>query len=965
MNTDRWHRIQRLFAEALAVAVAERASWLQQACGDDAELLHEVQALLAHDAASQRTLEQVVRSEADAVLAQVKVQRQGERFGPWEIVEHIADGGMGAVYRARRADGAFEQVAALKLLSPALLGEQGRRRLEVERQILAGLNHPHIARLLDGGSSAEGVPYLVMEYVDGVPIDDYCNTQGLDTPARLRLFLRVCEAVDYAHRNLVVHRDLKPSNLLVTADGTPKLLDFGISKLLDAADPALTAADQRLFTPAHASPEQVSGGPITTATDVYALGVLLYELLAGSLPFAAAGRTSAQIAQDILQTEPARPSVSVARTADSSERLAAARRRGDGLTAERLRRELDGDLDNIVLMALRKEPVRRYASVQALAEDVRAMLEHRPVKARADTLAYRTAKFLRRHRVGVALAASALLTIASMVSFYTWRIAEERDLAAAAQREAEAAAAVSDQTARFLAQLFDDADPLRSGRSDTTARQLLDQGRARLDQSTLPPQVRARLLLSMGGAYRSMSLYAEARAMLERSETLWRELHPGGSRDLTLVQLELGVTQLTQGENEAAIAMLEKVFAALDPQGTEPRDRARALRALAVALHDSRSDRPRALRLMEEAVAITARLGEPAAVAHVIHLSELGDMLAVPGSYDRSLATLDEAVALSLKVHGERHPATVNSLQKRASTLTWMGRYEEALTELDRAISLGRQALGAEHVRIGYMLSRMGNILEGLGRFSEAEARMREALAIIRLRLGNDNPRTVFMLENLAATVLAQDRTDEALAMYRESLQKVRTRFGEQHPETLTTLGNLAGAYLHAGRHRDALQALDAVAAARPADATPPVQDLIRRAQALIGVRQFDRADTVLEQAATIAEEKLPQHHDRKADILALQSRLLRKQGRLADGERRMAEAVAMMAAVQPADSPRLASLRSEWGELLLQTGRADEGQPLIKDSAALLLRALGPAHRDTRDAQRRLGLIATRRATG
>jgi tetratricopeptide (TPR) repeat protein len=499
-----------------------------------------------------------------------------------------------------------------------------------------------------------------------------------------------------------------------------------------------------------------------------------------------------------------------------------------------------------------------------------------------------------------------------------------------------------------------------------TARELLDNGARSVEEDLKDqPAVQARMTHVIGRAYQSLSLYAEARAMYEKSQALWRGLSPGGSQDLSAVELDLGLALLTLGENERAILLLKQVVAAHDPQGAPSQAHARALRSLAVALHDTRSDRPRAMRLMEEAVAMAAKLGAPFAPDHVHYLGELGDMLAVPGSYERSLATLDQAVTLSLKVNGERHPRTVDSLQKRASTLTWMGRYEEALTELERAISLGRQVLGKDHVRIGYMLSRMGNNLEGLGRFSEAEARMREALAIIRLRLGDDNPRTVFMLENLAATVLAQDRTDEALAMYRESLQKVRTRFGEKHPETLQTLGNLAGAYLRAGRYREALQALDAVAAARPAGATPPVEDLIRRAQALLGVGQLDRAGTVLDQATQIAEEKLPQQHDRKAEILAYQSRLLRKQGRALDGEQRMAEAVTMLAALQPADSPRLASLRSEWGEVLLQVGRADEGRPLIKDSADLLLRALGPEHRDTREAQRRLGLIAVQASTG
>mgnify|MGYP001615210857 CR=1 FL=1 len=378
MTSERWHRLQALFGEARARSRQQREAFIEAACGDDGALAAELRALLAQDTQGDDPVAQLVERAAGRALAGDEIHRAwiGRRLGAWRITAHLADGGMGAVYRAERADGQYQQQAAIKLINPAFVAGQAADRLAAERQILARLEHPHIARLLDGGSTDDGAPYLVMEYVDGTPIDAYCNANALDTAARLRLFQQVCGAVDYAHRNLVVHRDLKPANILVGKDGQPKLLDFGIAKLVEGAEVALTAADQRVLTPTHASPGQIKGEPITTATDVYALGVLLYELLAGRLPFAADARgapgSAARLARRIVEDAPVAPSTAVTRPGEqgSNARLAALRRRGEQLTAERLRRELQGDLDNIVLMALRKEPQRRYGSAQSLADDI-------------------------------------------------------------------------------------------------------------------------------------------------------------------------------------------------------------------------------------------------------------------------------------------------------------------------------------------------------------------------------------------------------------------------------------------------------------------------------------------------------------------------------------------------------------------------------------------------------------------
>jgi len=378
---------------------------------------------------------------------------QGRELGAYRIESRISAGGMGVVYRACRSDEQFERLVAIKVMHGPLASDEARRRFFAERQILADLNHPNVAQLLDGGTTSEGVPYLVMEYIDGKPIDEYCRDGSLSLAQKLRLFIDVCSAVQYAHQHLIVHRDIKASNILVTTDGVPKLLDFGIAKLLDGGDKQrvaadLTLADARLLTPRNASPEQVRGAAITTASDIYSLGVLLYELLASRPPYTIQGTTSLELERAICETEPAPPS------------------RHDP--------QLAGDLDTIILMALRKDPARRYSTARQLAEDIERHLAHRPVTARPESWSYRAGKFLRRNAWATAATALVLVTVASLVTFYTLQLKREREQLARERATAE-------EVSAFLVGLFEEANPAHS-RPDVSARQVLEDGVVRIDE---------------------------------------------------------------------------------------------------------------------------------------------------------------------------------------------------------------------------------------------------------------------------------------------------------------------------------------------------------------------------------------------------------------------------------------------------------------------------------------------------
>ena len=452
MNAETWEQLKSLFHSALEVDESHRAAFLDQACEGNAELHSRIERLLvSHEEAGSFLVSPALHGSGinpladgdDDERAVHEKTRVGQRIGPYEIIREIGRGGMGTVYLATRADQTFDRQVALKLIKRGMDSDAIIKRFVMERQILANLDHSNIARLIDGGTTEDGLPYFVMEYIEGKTITRYCDEHTLNTLARLKLFGQVCAAVQFAHRNLVVHRDLKPSNIIVTEDGTPKLLDFGIAKLLSSQTPVeATATIGRVLTPEYASPEELRGLPVTTSSDVYSLGVVLYELLSGHRPFNFDNRSPEDVARKIVTSQPIKPSVVIARIEAASQtdedeghsRTPEAIGRTREGNVERLRRRLAGDLDNILLKALRKEPERRYASVQEFAEDLRRHLEGLPVLARSDTLSYRTGKFISRHKPGVAAVVVVLLTLLSATIVTSWQARVARRERAKAER---------------------------------------------------------------------------------------------------------------------------------------------------------------------------------------------------------------------------------------------------------------------------------------------------------------------------------------------------------------------------------------------------------------------------------------------------------------------------------------------------------------------------------------------------
>ena len=767
LDNDRWKAVSPYLDRAMDMEQGERSAWLAT--------LREQHPAVAAD------LEQLL-DERDTILEEGFLEEEcprpgtpiagGMEVGAYRLVSPLGQGGMGTVWLAERADGRFEGRVAVKLLNLSLLGARASRaeeRFKREGSLLARLTHPNIARLIDAGVSPDGQPYLVLEYIDGVPIDRYCDARALDIAARLRLFLDVLAAVAHAHANLVVHRDVKPSNVLVSADGADghvKLLDFGIAKLLQSDElPALTREGGAALTPEFAAPEQVTGHQVTTATDVYALGVLLYLLLSGRHPVDIGSMSPADLVKAIVDTDPPRPSDVVTRhlsrtpsvddttATDSAGEMmeplpAIASRRGT--TPERLSRLLRGDLDTIVAKALRKSPQDRYPSVTALADDLRRYLAQQPISARPDTVAYRTAKFARRHLGAVMIGCGVLAIIALLIGFYTVRLTAERDRA---RIEAQKAAKISE----LMTELLTGADPFRD-KPDPTLRELLDAGAARLRQELAgEPEILSEMLTSIGRVYQRLEVSDKAQAMLEQALALGRSVPGGEHTRVADTMNDLGVLLRMKGDAKASVSMLD----------------------------DALSMRRRLLGPVHKDVAVT--------------ISELGRSYGSLGQPARAETLAREALAMRREIFGERHRETATTMGDLGLLLWQRGDFAGAEPLLRQSLEISRATLGGRHANVGSALANLALVVADLGNHAEAETLLREAVVVRTTALGPRHPSLAITWNNLAYPLREQRKYPEAIAAMDEALALAIPARGDDSPTVATYRINLARVHVARG----------------------------------------------------------------------------------------------------------------------------------------------------------------------
>jgi serine/threonine-protein kinase len=744
---NRWKTVEDIFNAASELDRADRPAFLAAVCGADALLRNEVESLLD---SAEKTLELLHRPVREAVRAVASgAPLSNRRIGNFELIRLIGEGGMGEVYLAARADEQFRQYVAIKLMRVGLEQNQSLvPRFVTERQILANLDHPNIARLLDGGLTPEGWPYLVMELVDGIPIDEYCRLHRLSTAERLRLFGAVCAAVEYTHHNLIVHRDIKPANILVNAKGVAKLLDFGIAQLLDAenADPETARPTLRLMTPEYASPEQILAQPITTATDVFALGILLYELLAGCNPFRARRDSPLEITREICERDP--PPMSEAAKSDPSLAAPDARK-------------WTPELDSILQKAMRKQPAARYQSVAQFSADIAAYQEGRPVSTQAGTWRYVVIKFASRNKAGVALVSVVLVAL----------VAISVTMGALARR-ARVERLKAEREARFLVDMFKAATPEVARGETVTARNLLDQGATRIDTDLASvPAVRAALLHNLAEAYQSLGLFEEAKTLAERSYRLKTAIL--GSSDPGTADTLFLFANLVRLQSEYAKA--EPLFRQLvairrQTAGENAPEYATGLSALGECLYLQAKD-AEAEPLLRKALAINRRNGPDFGSDGRNYLALL---LERKGEYQEAAALLREAVAIDQRTHGADSPDYAGSLHNLASALIDMGDLSGAEVKLRETLALRRRVLGNGHPELTYTLNNLGYVLLEKGDWQSAEPLLREALDLNANHLGDNRPALAPVQSNWGRLLEAKGDRAGARQSFHEALDTLR-----------------------------------------------------------------------------------------------------------------------------------------------------------------------------------------------
>jgi eukaryotic-like serine/threonine-protein kinase len=910
-SPERFRQIDEIFDAALDRAPNERDAYVARACGDDVHLRAEVRALLQAYGRSGDFLESPAVQLGAPLLDEPTTfglsPSAPERVGPFRLVRELGHGGMGVVYLGEREGAQFEQRVALKLIRHAGRGEGVIRRFVEERRILARLEHPGIARLVDGGVTEHGLPYFAMELVEGEPIDSYCASRSLTVGQRLGVFAAVCEAVQYAHEHLVIHRDIKPSNILVTPDGTVKLLDFGIAKLLEGAGgearAALTADGGGALTPDYAAPEQVRGEAITTATDVYTLGVLLYLLLSGRHPTAGGSHTPAETIRGVLEVEPARLGL--------------------------------GDLDTVLAKALRKAPGERYPTVAAFADDLRRYLRQEPVSARPDSLAYRARKFVARHRGGVAAAALAVALLAGGAL-------RERTLRAHAEAEARRAGAVE----QYLVSVFDVADPfappnVRGG--DVTARALLDRGAVRVDSVLADqPDVQAELRRALGHVYANLGLYDKAAPLLQRSlaqrRVRYGPRHPAVAESMD----RLGEVLTMQRRFDEAEPLLRGALAQRRALlGNADTATAASLDHLATMLWE-RSDFAAAEPLFREALALRRGIHGPDHEAIAYTLNNLGVLFFSRGRYDEAEPLYREALAIQRRRLGEEHPRTAQTLQNLAQVQQLRGHLDEADSLYRRALAAKRKTLGNAHPSVTVNLNNLGYMLaRERGKPDEAEPLIREALALDRQIFGEQHDYVAASLNNLGTVLRLKGEFDEAEATLRQALDINRAIHKTEHVGIAQTLNNLA-TVLHLKGDADA--------------AIPLFRQSLGQYGRLVGERHRNYVNVSInlgkalrERGQALEAESLfratvsrgdPANLGQRAQFIAAQIGLgqaLTDQGRAAEALPVLERALEMARAQYGADDWRTAEARLALGAAWAATGEYGRAEPILVAARAAL----------------------------
>ena len=889
MNPERWNKVQSLFEQALEIDQRERFGYLEKECGDDKELFNEVLSLLKADEEGHSIFS---ATPADYIPVD-ETNLAGKTFGNYRIIKQVGIGGMGSVYIAERIDGLFEQKVALKVVKPGMNSNEIIKRFGEERQILARLQHPNIARLLDGGIFENGLPYFTMEYVDGIPITEYCDKNNLNIDSRLELFQKVCNAVLYAHQNLVIHRDIKPGNILVREDGTVKLLDFGIAKVFedDENQKYLTRTGIRLMTPEYASPEQVRGEPVSTATDIYSLGMILYQLLTGFPPYKVDTTSAIEMEKIICFTEALKPSTMITKAAGlvpgDNEKLSRdyiSQKRNTSIS--KLKKRISGDLDNICLMALRKEPENRYNSVVQITSDIDNHLKGLPVFARKSTTAYRTRKFIKRHTTGVAVTSIAVVIIALVTAFYTIRLTSERDKA---KLEAEKSKEVSD----FLTGLFEVSDPSNSKGETITAKELLESGAKKIDAGmNNEPEVKAMMLDVIGKVYRTLGLYNKAEKYLLEGLEIRKKVLGNNNPDLALSYFNLGEMYHYKKDYKKAEVYYSKalkirkavygiynldVAHSLDLLGRLMRDedkfhRADSLTNLAFNIRkkltsdtdavmvDSyhslgmiaydKGEYIKAEKDYRKEGEILKRTGK----IYPAFLFNFATVLEENGKYKESDSLFEKCLILSRKFYGDSHPFVANSLGGYALLKSRLGKNDTAIIMMKEATEIRKKVFGEESFMYSYSLNTIGRLYQNMKQNKTAIGFFNKAIKIA-YQIGDSNYAESIYPANLAKSQYALGNYNSSLKSWQNVLKYDRKIYGE-NKYVAEDLDYIAKIYFTKGNIKKAEEFYR-----ESLKSHPRADVMIGLGRILTGEGKTAEADTLLRKGLGTLIKKRPDEH--------------------------------------------------------------------------------------------------------
>jgi serine/threonine-protein kinase len=1011
MTTDHWKQVEALFNAAVELPPAQRETLLQDSC-DDESLREEVRSLLRTEAAPDERLALHAAPQAAELIDDYKSTLfPPKTIGDYRIDRQIGLGGMGVVYRASHPQ---VGTVAVKVLRRGLTAENGPahhaviERFDRERNVLARLDHPFIARLLDGGTTMDGQPYLVMEYVRGQTIAQYCDAHALRIDERLQLFRKVCAAVQFAHQNLIVHRDLKPANVLVDEEGTPKLLDFGIATLLNRQT-AHAMTTLRAMTVEYASPEQIRNEPVTTATDIYSLGVILFELLSGHHPYDSTNSTQYELERAVCENDPPRPSqtlmqVREATTADGTTthitpEIVSQARRG---SPERLRRKLSGDLDTIVMMSMRKEAARRYESAQQFGDDIRRYLEGMPVSARPDTGWYRAHKFVARNRIPVAI--SILIVVGLTIGIFAVsgqarraRIAEGRALAMAdaeslARQRADVEAQKAARIVLFLQEILAAADPRNDGKN-ARVMDVLRGATARLeDEFASNPVLASALHDTIGNIYLSLGNHGQARHHLEQALRLRESNLAPVDAEVADSQHHLARLLLAEGHTSEAEVLHRKALATYTAiLGPDHPTTAACMANLGLLLQQM-GNFAEAESAQRQALEVLRQHGQQIDVA--ASLANLLVTMARVNGVDDAMPRKLEDLIREVEGIAPHHPLVAQLQTTLAGAYAEQGRLVEAAEVQHQAISFIQHHLDPHHASMVPALNNLGAILSDLGDYAGAEDAHRRNMVISRHLYGDDHPDVAKRMMGLAMTlaktgqfteseemssdaiailrklappislaaglavrgwILAEsDRLDNAQMAYREGLRSAR-----KHPSPPATLiASLEcglGTVLSIQGDLDAAATLLHRSVAALKATSGPSHPRMARTLTDLGVHylrsgRLQDAEETLLRARTIQEQSMPLQHPDVGRSLLARGRVAMQRGELSTAEDLFHQAIACVEASPASNHWRLGLIHSALGQSLLELGRYDESESTLQTALNILTTVHGSDHRHTQD---------------